>query len=48
MCIDMSAVHGVSDPTNENYFELGCLCPVVVHNGYMVLDRRTHNIHWYY
>jgi hypothetical protein len=28
--------------------ELGCLYPVVVHNGYMVLDRRTHNIHWYY
>jgi hypothetical protein len=22
---------------------LGCLCPVVVHNDYMVLDRHTHN-----
>jgi Fe2+ or Zn2+ uptake regulation protein len=23
--------------------ELGCLCPVVVHNDYVVLDRHTHN-----
>jgi hypothetical protein len=23
--------------------ELGCFCPVVVHNDYMVLDRHTHN-----
>jgi hypothetical protein len=23
--------------------KLGCLCPVVVHNDYVVLDRHTHN-----
>jgi hypothetical protein len=23
--------------------EFGCLCPVVVHNDYVVLDRHTHN-----
>jgi hypothetical protein len=38
-----------TESINTKYsLELGCLCPVVVHNGYMVLDRRTHNIHWYY
>jgi hypothetical protein len=26
--------------------ELGCLCPVVVHNDYVVLD--TQHIYWYY
>jgi hypothetical protein len=36
------------DEELHNLLELGCLCPVVVHNGYMVLDHRTHNIHWYY
>jgi hypothetical protein len=23
--------------------KFGCLCPVVVHNDYVVLDRHTHN-----
>jgi hypothetical protein len=25
------------------WLEFGCLCPVVVHNDYVVLDRHTHN-----
>jgi hypothetical protein len=28
--------------THEHTLELG-LCPVVVHNDYVVLDRHTHN-----
>jgi hypothetical protein len=28
---------------NMDLLELGCLCPVVVHNDYVVLDRHTHN-----
>jgi hypothetical protein len=25
------------------FLGLGCLCPVVVHNDYVVLDHHTHN-----
>jgi hypothetical protein len=27
----------------QPFLKLGCLCPVVVHNDYVVLDRHTHN-----
>jgi hypothetical protein len=36
-------VHCSLSETCLMYLEFGCLCPVVVHNDYVVLDRRTHN-----